>query len=309
MWEWPAYAASTVAILWSGYHLVRTADGLAARWGWTRGWAGLVLLATITSLPELLSGASAVLLAAAPRIALGAAVGSLAFNLLILGAVLASGLMRLRGLQDWNLPSTKHAATLTAFALALFLAAPVVAAPWDDWVLLSLLPLYLIAMWRIHDQSQSGTHVVPDAGRPWAFAFHALVVVLASGILAFSGAAIADNTGLGRTFVGGLFVAMSTSLPEVAVTWAAIRIQAPSLAIGNLVGSNLFVLATLSVYEAASLGPLLHSIDASQIWLLAVSLVMTLLAWAGLKGLRDRLAGFLLVALFVAAHAASFMAR
>jgi cation:H+ antiporter len=67
------------------------------------------------------------------------------------------------------------------------------------------------------------------------------VVVAAAGIwLPFVAVRIADDMGWSRTFVGTLFVAAATSLPEVVVTVAALRLGALDMAIASLLGSNLF---------------------------------------------------------------------
>ena len=58
---------------------------------------------------------------------------------------------------------------------------------------------------------------------------------------------IAVVTGLGRTFVGTIFVALATSLPELVVSIAAVKIDATDLMFGNLLGSNLFNMAILGL--------------------------------------------------------------
>src|SRR5690606_32555599 len=71
----------------AGFVLSASADRLAQAYGWGRGWAGLALLATITSLPELSSGISAVALVDAPNLAVGNALGACVVNLLFLVVV------------------------------------------------------------------------------------------------------------------------------------------------------------------------------------------------------------------------------
>lgn len=61
------------------------------------------------------------------------------------------------------------------------------------------------------------------------------------------GAELARQTGLGEAFVGSLFVAITTSLPEIVVSLAAVRIGAVDLGIGNSLGSNLFNLLILAI--------------------------------------------------------------
>jgi cation:H+ antiporter len=61
------------------------------------------------------------------------------------------------------------------------------------------------------------------------------------------GAELARQTGLGEAFVGSLFVAITTSLPEIVVSLAAVRIGAIDLGIANVLGSNLFNLLILGL--------------------------------------------------------------
>lgn len=81
---WLKFAACTAFIGSAGPVPVRYGDVIARRTGLSRSWIGLVLLATATSLPELFTGISAVTVAAAPNIAVGDALGSCVFNLLMI---------------------------------------------------------------------------------------------------------------------------------------------------------------------------------------------------------------------------------
>ena len=72
------------------------------------------------------------------------------------------------------------------------------------------------------------------------FAIASAIVVAAGIWLSFVGSDLADAMGWQLTFVGSLFVAGATSLPELVVTIAALRIGAVNMAIANLLGSNLF---------------------------------------------------------------------
>ena len=62
---------------------------------------------------------------------------------------------------------------------------------------------------------------------------------------------MAATTGLSHSFVGNLFLALTTSLPEIAASLAAIRLDAVDLAIGNVLGSNLFNIALFFMYDLA----------------------------------------------------------
>jgi cation:H+ antiporter len=79
------------------------------------------------------------------------------------------------------------------------------------------------------------------------FVVFSLVLVGAALALPYFAEQIAEKTGLGRSFVGTLFLAASTSLPEIAVSFAAIRVGFVDLAVGNLLGSNLFNVFILAI--------------------------------------------------------------
>ena len=65
--------------------------------------------------------------------------------------------------------------------------------------------------------------------------------IIGTGVwLATVGEEITAVTGLGSTFVGSLFLALTTSLPEVVVALAALRLGAVDMAIADVLGSNIF---------------------------------------------------------------------
>jgi cation:H+ antiporter len=92
----------------------------------------------------------------------------------------------------------------------------------------------------------------------------AMLVVGAALWLPRLGAELARQTGLGEVFVGSLFIAITTSLPEIVVSLAAVRIGAIDLGIGNVLGSNLFNLLILGLDDVFyRQGSLLVAADAS----------------------------------------------
>jgi len=139
----------------------------------------------------------------------------------------------------------------------------------------ALLGMYLLALRGEHAHEQQAVRAAVaaaggqglgdsgiDKGREWRrFALAALVVlvVLAAGTwLPQVGDALAPTLGLSRSFVGTVFMAVVTTLPEMAVTVAALRLGALDLAIGNLLGTNLFNVLVLAVDELfCTPGPLL----------------------------------------------------
>lgn len=93
------------------------------------------------------------------------------------------------------------------------------------------------------------------------FGIAALVIFLIAPMLATTADEIASITGLGRTFVGTLLLALVTSLPEAVSTIAAVRLGAIDMAISNIFGSNAFNMVILAVLDVASGSPILSLVS------------------------------------------------
>jgi len=81
---WAGFIICTAAIVYSGIKLSKYGDVIAEKTGLGRAWIGLVLMASVTSLPELVTGISSVTFAGVPDIAVGDVLGSCVFNMLII---------------------------------------------------------------------------------------------------------------------------------------------------------------------------------------------------------------------------------
>ena len=115
------------------------------------------------------------------------------------------------------------------------------------------------------------------------FALFAGVVTLAGTWLPVAGTRVADEMGWSRTFVGTLLVAGATSLPEVVVTLAALRLRALDMAIGGLLGSNLFDLLIIAVDDLFyTRGPLLADAAPVHAGTAVAAVVMSGLVMVGL---------------------------
>ena len=107
-------------------------------------------------------------------------------------------------------------------------------------------------------------------------AFHGALITLAATFLPRIADAVASRTGLGDTFVGSIFVAISTSLPEVVVSRAALKIGAVDLAVGNILGSNLSNIAILAIDDFLYWkGPLVQQMSAGNAITAVGAMIMT----------------------------------
>ena len=81
------FIACAAVIIYSGTKLSYYGDKIADHTGMGKAWVGLILMASVTSLPELITGISAVAIVKAPDLAAGDIFGSCVFNLLILSVL------------------------------------------------------------------------------------------------------------------------------------------------------------------------------------------------------------------------------
>jgi len=298
-WIWAQFLLCALLIAIAGSVLSRNGDVIADKTGLSTGWIGLVLLATVTSLPELITGVTSVTLADVPDIAVGDVLGSRVFNLLIL--VVLDFLYRHQsvylGASQGHILSAGFGVTLLGF-VAFNLQLGDKAQSWSFAHVGAYTPililLYLVGMRTIFAYERR--HVEHFAERiadryPQRTLRQALLrycaaalVVTAAGVwLPFIGEDLAKTMGWQDTFVGTQFVAAATSLPELVVTISALRIGALDMAIANLLGSNLFDILILALDDLAyRRGPLLAHVSPMHAVTATSALIMTGLAVTGL---------------------------
>lgn len=248
---WIAFFLVALVVVLAGYRVAFYGDALAEKRGWGRAWVGLVLVAATTSLPELLTGTSAALQGLVD-IAVGDVLGSTLFNLVILSLLDAvSGRVPLLG-------RLHPGHTLAVGFGLLFLTLQGVALWWGgplwgpvSWYAPAALALYLLAtrLTFLYERRRPAREVerlerlyqhLGEAQVVRGYALWGGVVVLAASLLPGLAERLAEETGLGASFVGTALVGATTSLPEVVVTLSAARLGAFDLAVGNVLGSNLF---------------------------------------------------------------------
>lgn len=296
---WLQLLLCLAVIGYAGYFLSRYGDIIAEKSGISASWLGLILLSTATSLPELVTGISAVTFADAPDIAVGDVLGSTVFNLAIL--VLLDALYRRETLYsraaEGHILSASLGTLLIAFAgFSLLLdhagMSPVLGhvGLYSPFIVL----VYIVAMRAIYSYERRtlseytgvSAERYPDVTLRSAvkgYAVAALAVVMAGSWLPYVAKDISDLMGWGQSFVGTLLVAAVTSAPEAAVTISALRIGALDMAIANLLGSNLFDIVILSVDDLFyTNGSLLAHVDAGHALTAFTAVMMSALAAVGL---------------------------
>ncbi|HET6677504.1 MAG TPA: hypothetical protein VFH05_04505 [Nitrospira sp.] len=269
---WLIFLCSAALIVLTGSRLSRYGDEIAEFTGLGRLWIGVVLMSTATSLPEVFTTVSAAWLDA-PDLAAGDLFGAGMSNMLTLGLI---DLMH-RQKRVWREAALGHALTaalamvLTAFAAVFVLLHVDMSHVGVGLGSLTLFLLYGLGMRLVFRQEdmerrqrgqavliegssagKSGVHRRTELRRAiFGFIVCALALLVAAPFLAWSAERIAEETGVGTTFIGTSLVAITTSLPELVTAVASVRLGAFDLAVGNLFGSNAFNMAAFLFADLA----------------------------------------------------------
>ncbi len=275
---WPVFILCAGIIAYAGPLLVRYADVIGWRSNLSRSWIGIALLATATSLPELFTGISAVSFADAPDIAVGDVFGSCMFNLLLI--VLLDGMYREKPL--FVSITQGHLLTAGFGVIAIGIAGAAILTgrnggtlAWHSIgmttpVIIGLYVVSIRAVYRYEAAQPVNRELfehyaaIPYRRAVIGYTIAASVIVVAAAALPFAAVEISALMGWRQAFVGALFVAAATSLPELFVTLGALRMRALDLAIANLLGSNLFNILILAIDDIAwRKGPLLPNVSSA----------------------------------------------
>ena len=279
---WAAFLVIVGVIGAAGYRMCSAADDIAEISGWSRAWIGLLLLSIATSLPELVTGVSAIAVFDAPNVAIGDALGSCVFNLVMLVVLELVG----RGESLYSRAGTGHVVSAAfgviltgrvAFSVLVSRELPGLRLGHVGLYSPLILGAYVASMYTVFHYerrtlAETRLHepLIPGvAGRSLTtavrrYAISALFVAAAGGVLPRVATEIAIQMGWSNTFVGTVFVALATSVPEVAVSIAAMTLGSVDLAVANLLGSNLFDVAIVALDDFVyAPGPILGAVSPS----------------------------------------------
>lgn len=271
--SWLLFLVNAVAIVLAGAKLSRYGDQIAELSGLGRLWIGVVLMAAATSLPEIFTTMSAGWIDE-PDLAAGNLFGAGMSNMLTLALID----LLYRQKRVWRQAALEHTLTATlamvltglaAFFILLRIEVVHLGVGLESLVLPILYVLGMRLVLRQEDmarrQRTQSTLAEESAGTRGGgtsrreelrravigFAIAAFVLLIAAPVLTHSAEQIARETGVSTTFIGTSLVAITTSMPELVVSIAAVRLGAFDLAVGNLFGSNAFNMAAFFFADLA----------------------------------------------------------
>lgn len=268
-----AFLGSIIVV--AGTWLARCADQIGDQTPLGRTLAGMILLAVATSLPELSVDCSAARLGAVD-LAVGDLFGSSLINLLILGLLdlttFSRGRMLSRIASAHALSAMMCLVLTTTAALFIKLESPLQFGSVGIGPI-AIAAIYLAGLRLVYfDQNLAATEAAMAMEPPSTPAMRlrtavigyliaASCILLTGPFLARTADAIADESGLGGSFVGTTLVAFTTSLPEIVTTLASVRLGNLDMAVGNILGSNSFNMTILLPVDYFSTGSLLASVS------------------------------------------------
>jgi cation:H+ antiporter len=268
------FVAAGAAIWYAGTKLEHLADVIARRTGLGHAFVGVLLLAAVTSLPEIATTATALWIGNA-SLAVHNLLGSVVFNTAVL--VVADLVVDPAALTH---RTPRFVLLITGVGVVFLLGVVVVGGalatgvavpPWLPagtlWGVVILLAYAGVLAATYQGQGDPRWQPVVSGPAPpeperaerpgykgwpnpkvyWVFGAASLGVLIAGWTIAQSGDALATQTGLGASFVGFVLVGIATSLPEISTTVSAARAGNDEMAFANIFGSSAFVVALLAV--------------------------------------------------------------
>lgn len=256
---------------------------------------GTLLLAGATSLPEVSTSFSAAAIGNAD-IAVGNMIGSNLFNLFILAAF--DFLLRRRKIMEQA--SRDHIYTallgilltvLVILALWLRLDVSIFGVGLDALVIAVLYVAGMVVISKV-SKNEPETAIAADEETPenpsgnlsakgaiTRFVIAALVILGAGTALSITADEIAAITGIASSFMGSFLVAATTSLPEAISVFVALRLSNVNMAVGAILGSNIFNMIILALSDPVyAAGPILSHVSGANMIIAVGVLIMSLLS-------------------------------
>ncbi|MFC3079689.1 hypothetical protein ACFODL_16430 [Phenylobacterium terrae] len=308
------FLVAAVIVWWAGTRLAGYADRFAEATGLGGALVGLLLLGGITSLPEIATSATAAI-GGAGSLAANNLIGGVALQLMVLAVVdalvgrdaltstvprpdvLAYGAMNIALLV--LVAAFAAAGDVEIFGTGVGVGSVAVVVAYG-FCLTAARNIGRAATWRPSDDERPGHDEDEPAldgheGRESVPRLLALIggvalVISAGGYaLSRSGEQLAEQTGLGASFFGAVFLGGATSLPELSSAIAAVRLGRPQMAVGDVLGGNMFNLSLLLLVDAFyRRGPVLAELGAFSVVAACLGALLCALLIVGLVERRDR---------------------
>ena len=303
-----AIIGGLLLLIWSADRFVDGAAATARHFGMPQLLIGIVIIGFGTSAPEMIVSALSAL-NGNPGIALGNAYGS---NITNIGLILGLTALVLPLAVNSQVLKQELPVLIFVTALSAFLIMDGDVLRLDAWILLGIFFIYMgWTIWTgLRNRDDSLVHDVKEElqeqeyiSLPKALMWVVIGLALLMGssqLLVWGAVEIARYFGVSDLVVGLTIVAVGTSLPELASSIAAARKNEVDLAVGNIIGSNLFnTLAVVGLAGAIAPMQIEQEVFTRDMPVMSVLTVLLLVFGFGKKGQINRIKGLILLLAYI----------
>ena len=298
------------ALVWfAGTKLARYADEVAERSGLGQAVVGVLLLGAVTSLPEI-STTTVATMSGNPSMAVNNLLGGVAFQVVVIAlADLFVGKQALTSMVPG--PRTVLNA-LVSIVLLIIAAIGVMVGDWSLPGNIGFFPVliavtYIVCIRQLSREVavsgwvpakeadvETGEIEKVSASNARLALFTAgmgLLILIGGTVVTLSAEGIAENTGIDTGLIGLTLLAFATSLPELSTAIAAVRLRRAELAIGDILGGNMFDIVLIGFIDVLDQGePVLRQVDRASMTAALIGVLLTVLVLIGLIERRDKYA-------------------
>lgn len=255
-WIWLLYVICLVVVVFASNKIAGIVDALDKKTKLSGAFLGAVLLAGVTSLPELVTSLTGALMGE-PDMTLGNILGSNVFDIAIIGVLMVLYCTRIRHktVSRANVIFDAFVLLISVLILLCSIFNIKIVIPGINFNILTpiIIVLYVFALLSTKNSDEPESEGEGDSadsknkfeslttkGLVWRFVLCAVVLVGVSVAITFISDFIADTYGLGKGLAGALFLGIATSLPEIISSFALVRYGNFDAAYGNIIGSCMF---------------------------------------------------------------------
>lgn len=308
------YVILAFLVVFLSVHLSKYVDALDKKTNLSGAFIGGVLLAAVTSLPELFTSITAVLFVNQPQLVQGNVFGSNIFNLTIFAVCIIFASKSYK-----EAPVSKGHFYTTIFTVLLFvicllgmyfpfnLPIPFITL---NWASVAIVIVYIINLKTINsdditENDNEDTVDLTVSQIVVRFVLMAVALVIVSILLTQVTDRISDKLNLGKTVAGAIFLGVATSLPELTASINLVRLKNFNASIGNVVGSNLFNFLILCFGDLIYTNNGIFAKTNDSVTIIICAIFSTIFTMIALKTKKHRVVSVILGILMIVAYVLS----
>ncbi len=300
----------SIIITFTGYKLTVSGDKIGDETGFGSNIIGFILLASITSLPELVTAISAAHLNSA-NLVFGNMIGSNIFNMVVIALVVLLGSRKMYQAKSENIFNASMGLFIVALSGILIFLKLKLSGLIISFFYVAIIYLSFKFENKQNEKNKNAGIKLKQLWKEYLFFFSLAIVIIISGYYL---TLICDRIAItpfeifgkkyifGSTFVGQLFLAVSTSLPELIVSLSAVKIGKIDMAYSNVFGSNIFNIFILGISSFFYKGNMFASVSPTIFFSILIFFILVSITIGSLKykiQSKFRLDAFLLILFYL----------